>query len=154
MLKADILQGKLPKRPAVQPFKEIFSELSVVKSLVMRGTRIVIPRDLQWGIIALACEGHQGLTKTKQYLRSRVWFPAMDRKTTDYIETCRPCQAANSRCNPLFLKASQMPDRPWQKLVVDLMTLFLINFVISEPKSKPSQFVSVLLSLQLGLHKY
>ena len=123
MLKADILQGKLPKRPAVQPFKELFSELSVVKSLVMRGTQIVIPRDLQWDIIALAHEGHQGLTKTKQYLRSRVWFPGMDRKTTDHTATCRPCQAANSRCNPLFLKPSQMPDRPWQKIVIDFNDL-------------------------------
>ena len=119
MLKADVLRGKLSKRPAVQPFKEIFSELSIVKSLVMRGTRIVIPRELQQDIIALAHEGHQGLTKTKQYLRSRVWFPGMDRKTTEYIETCRPCQAANSRCNPQPLKPSQMPDRPWQKLAMD-----------------------------------
>ena len=119
MLKADVLQGKLSKRPAVQPFKEICSELSIVKSLVMRGTRIVIPRDLQQDIIVLTHEGHQGLTKTKQYLRSRVWFPSMDRKTTEYIETCRPCQAANSRCNPEPLKPSQMPDRPWQKLAMD-----------------------------------
>ena len=77
MLNADVLQGKLSKRLAVQSFKEIFSELSIVKSLVMRGTRIVIPRDLQQDITALAHEGKQGITKIKQYLRSRVWFPGM-----------------------------------------------------------------------------
>ena len=78
----------------------------------------MIPRDLLWDTIALAHEGHQGLTKPKQYLYSRVWFPGMDRNTTEYIKTCRPCQAANSR-NPEPLKPSQMPDRPWQKLAMD-----------------------------------
>ena len=128
MLKADILQGQLSKRPAVQPFKEIFSELSFVKSLVIRGTRIVISGDLQWDIIALAHEGHQGLTKTKQYLHSRVWFPSMDRKTTEYIEACRPCQAVSSRCNPEPLKPSQMPDRPWQKLAIDFKGPIASNY--------------------------
>ena len=129
MLKADILQGKLSKRLAVQPFKKIFSELSIVMSLVIKGTRIVIPGDLKWDIIALAHKGHQGLTKTKQYLRSRVWFPSMDRKTTKDIETCRPCQAANSGCkNPEPLKPSQMPDRHWQKLAMDFKGPIASNY--------------------------
>ena len=94
----------------------------------MRGTRIVIPRDLQRDILALAHEGHQGLTKTRQYLRSRIWFPGMDKKITEYIETCRPCQAANSLCNPQPLKPSQMADRPWQKLAMDFKGPIASNY--------------------------
>ena len=52
----------------------------------------------------------------------------MDRKATEYIETRRPCQAANSRCNPEPLKPSQMPDRPWQKLAMDFKGPIASNY--------------------------
>ena len=119
MLKADILKGDLSNRPEVRPFRGVFNELSIVRSLVLRGTRIVIPEALQSDVIALAHEGHQGLTKTKQYLRTRVWFPKMDQMTQEYIDTCLPCQAATDRNHTEPLKPTAMPERPWQKLAMD-----------------------------------
>ena len=54
MLKADILKGDLSNRPEVRPLRGVFNELSIVRSLVLRGTRIVIPEALQSDVIALA----------------------------------------------------------------------------------------------------
>ena len=56
-------------------------ELAVSASgnLILRGTRIVIPKSLQEHVVNLAHEGHQGLVKTKSLLRENVWFPNIDK---------------------------------------------------------------------------
>ena len=63
------------KNPALEPFKFVFPELKVVDGLVLRGDRIVVPNTLQNKIFNIAHEGHLGITKTENLLRSRVWFP-------------------------------------------------------------------------------
>ena len=65
----------------LRQFKHVIGELSVKDGVVMRGSRIVIPTKLQKREIAeIAHEGHQRLVKTKQLLRSRIWFPGLDGK--------------------------------------------------------------------------
>ena len=65
-------------------YNSIFTELAVVGGLVLQGPRIVVPRMLWNKVVKLAHEGHQGITKTKQYLRTRVWFPGLDKM----VEAC------------------------------------------------------------------
>jgi len=40
---------------------------------------MVIPKSLQEQVISICHEGHLEIVKTKQLLRSRVWFPGMRR---------------------------------------------------------------------------
>ncbi|CAB4045358.1 Hypothetical predicted protein, partial [Paramuricea clavata] len=47
--------------------------------IVLRGSRIVIPHSLQHRAISIAHEGHQGLVKTKQLIREKIWFPGIDK---------------------------------------------------------------------------
>ena len=51
-------------------YKAIRNELIVLGKLVLRGTRLVIPRTLRRQVLDLAHEGHQGIEKTKQRLRT------------------------------------------------------------------------------------
>ena len=48
-------------------------ELTCIGQVVLRGTRIVVPRKLRKRVLDLAHEGHQGIVKTKESLRSDVW---------------------------------------------------------------------------------
>ena len=41
--------------------------------------RLVMPFTLQTRVIDLAHEGHQGLVKSKQLMRTKVWFPGIDK---------------------------------------------------------------------------
>ena len=54
-------------------FKAVRNDLTVLGKLVLRGTRLVIPRKLRKQVLKLAHEGHQGIVKTKQRLRTKVW---------------------------------------------------------------------------------
>ena len=55
------------------------SELGAYESdLLLRGNWIVIPVSLHTKMVNLAHEGHQGLIRTKNLLRQKVWFSGMD----------------------------------------------------------------------------
>ena len=60
-------------------YMAVAGELCVIGQLVLRGTRIVIPKKLQPRTLALAHEGHLGVVGTKQNLRTKVWWPGMDK---------------------------------------------------------------------------
>ena len=53
-------------------YDPVFTELAVIGALVVRGAQIVVPRALRDKVVRLAHEGHQGITKTKEYLWTRV----------------------------------------------------------------------------------
>ena len=64
--------------PDLRSFRNIHAELSCLDNVVLRGTRLVLPRNLQHRAVNLAHEGHQGIVKTKSLLREKVWFPGID----------------------------------------------------------------------------
>ena len=102
-------------------YKAVRNELSVLGKLVLRGTRLLIPEKLLDRVVDLAHEGHQGLTKTKQRLRSKVWWAGIDRQVEAKCKTCHGCQLVGLPTPPEPLKHSEFPSQPWQDLAADLM---------------------------------
>ena len=66
-------------------------ELSVHDGLVLRGNRLVIPESLQQNVVSIAYQSHQGIIKTKQCIREKVWFNAIDKLVEDAVKSCIPC---------------------------------------------------------------
>ena len=58
--------------------------------------------------------------KTKQLLRSRVWFPGIDKSVERRIASCIPCQASTNSSQHEPLKMSPPPNRPWLQVSADL----------------------------------
>ena len=114
-----IEKGYIGNDPKLKPYKAIFSELGCAQGIIMRGDRIVIPSQLQNMVIESAHEGHQGEVKTKQLLRSKVWFPQMDKMVKEKIETCIGCQANTPYTTRDPLQPTKLPDGPWQDLAMD-----------------------------------
>ena len=101
-------------------FNKVFDELSVSDDdIVMRGSRLLIPESMQTRILELAHDGHQGLTKTKQLLRSKVWFVGIDKKAEEMIDRCESCQVNSKTVNYEKVVMSEMPGRPWEKVSMD-----------------------------------
>ena len=86
----DLKAGKMSQEVADTEFKKVFGELTITQGLLLRGDRLVIPRELQAKVIAAAHEGHQGEEKTLRYLRERVWFTGMTEMCKEYVQTCHP----------------------------------------------------------------
>ncbi|XP_014667395.1 PREDICTED: uncharacterized protein K02A2.6-like [Priapulus caudatus] len=108
--------------PEISQYQKVRGELSVTadQSLVLRGRRIVLPQSLRQRAIELSHEGHQGLVKSKQLLRAKVWFPNVDKLMADQIEKCIACQSnITTPQTTVPLQMTDLPDYPWQSVSVD-----------------------------------
>ena len=90
--------------------ERVKDELTVSASgnLILRGTRIVIPKSLQEHVVNLAHEGHQGLVKTKSLLREKVWFPNIDKLVETKVKSCGACSVATPESmSAMFVKRDE-----------------------------------------------
>lgn len=106
--------------PVVSKYIPVRNELSQWHGIVLRGTRLVIPQCLRARVLDLAHEGHQGIVKTKWRLRSKVWWPGIDREAEKYCRACYACQLV-SQATPPEPMARSYPSSPWTDIAVDLM---------------------------------
>ena len=88
-----LLHNHWPDNPDLQRFAKVRDELSASQGLLIRGTRIVMPKCLRQQTLSLAHEGHQGIVRTKQLLRQKVWWPGIDAEAETLVKTCLPCQS-------------------------------------------------------------
>ena len=87
--------------------------------LVLRRNRIVKPSSLRGKAVDLVHGGHQGIVKTKQLIRDKVWFPGID-KLAEEVKNHLSCQAASTKSPPLEpLRMTPLPSAPWKDVAVD-----------------------------------
>ena len=92
-----VVLGNWTKTKETHPYFCVKDELTATESLLLRGSRIVIPASLQSTTLQLAHEGHQGIVRTKQLLREKVWWPGIDKDVEHLIRSCTSCQAQSSQ---------------------------------------------------------
>ena len=114
------------RRPCVDAvefrlLERVKDELTVSASgnLILRGTRIVVPKSLQGHVVNLAHEGHQGLVKTKSLLREKVWFSNIDKLVESKVNSCEACLIATPECRREPFQMSPLPATPWKEISVD-----------------------------------
>ena len=121
----DLLHSGVTSLPSnidknLQPFRFIWTALSTVGGLLLRGDRVVLPKSLIKDALKIAHAGHMGICKTKRYLRSCVWFPNMDSLVEEEVRRCIPCAAVtpSSVSEPLLM--TPLPPEPWQLIAADI----------------------------------
>ena len=113
------LDGCAPSVP--QDYHHVRHELCAIGQLVMRGTRIVVPKVLRAQVLDLAHEGHPGIVKSKARLRNKVWWPRMDSDVERRCRTCHGCQLVSTPSPAPPVIPTELPDKAWQHLAVDLL---------------------------------
>ena len=63
--------------------------------------------------------GHLGMTKTKQMLREKYWFPTMNYMVEEMIKQCFECQVTTKRQRQEPLRMTEIPQNPWEVVSVD-----------------------------------
>ena len=127
LVKKEIRAGSKPSHKIPLEYKRVWSELCVIEDLLHKGRKIVLPNGEASGgagnirniALDIAHEGHIGMTDTKKYLRSRLWFPGMDRKVEDLVATCLPCSAATEVKHRDPLTPTTPPSTPWSRVAAD-----------------------------------
>ena len=72
-------------------YSAVQSELSAIGKLVLRGTRIIIPKVLCNRILDLVHEGHKEVVNMKQIQRSKVWWPGISNNVEKFCKSCFRC---------------------------------------------------------------
>lgn len=85
---------------APKSYLSVRNELTFIGHVILRGTRIVVPQSLRKRVVSLAHEGHQGVVKTKERLRTKVWWPGMDRDAERRCAECYGCQLVTKNVPP------------------------------------------------------
>jgi hypothetical protein len=58
---------------SVKPFQDFSDELAVVNGMLLRGTRLVVPKSMRPQILETIHEGHLGIEKCKRRHRVEWW---------------------------------------------------------------------------------
>lgn len=65
-------------------------------------------------------EGHQGLSRCRKRAQTSVWWPGLTADLKKILENCEFCRENKRAQRRDPLKPSPLPDRPWQRLGMDL----------------------------------
>ncbi len=109
-------------RRKLMPYRYVFDELSTADGLVLRGSKLVVPESLRDKVVTLAHEGHQGIVRTKQFLRATTWFPGMDKRIETEVAHCMACQVTVRTPQQEPLKPTTLPTEPWDTLAINRPT--------------------------------
>lgn len=106
----------------LKPYWNERQSIALVEDLLMCGSRIVIPSRLRQPVLEVIHEGHFGIEKCRARSKSSVWWPSIDADIQQMVKNCHSClkQSTNRK---MPLQQTKFPDRPWQRIAMDLFFL-------------------------------
>ena len=97
------------------------NELTVSEKndLILKDNCIILPNTLQ--SVAVQFKEHLGIVKTKSLLRTKVYFPNIDKMVENLIKDCISCQAIGKQNKPAKLNIMPVPERICQEINIDYL---------------------------------
>lgn len=72
-------------------------------------------------VLDAAHEGHPGIVAMKGRLRSKVWWPQIDKDAENIVKSCKSCTLVGSPNPPAPMKRRELPFAPWVDVAMDLL---------------------------------
>ena len=115
----------------VVPYFHYRDELAVSDGLIFRGERLIIPKGLRHEIKNDLHIGQTGRESCLRRARETIYWPGMNAEIKSYIETCEACREYETSNPKETLMSHEVPERPWQKVGVDIMTYKQKDYLIT-----------------------
>ena len=115
---------------SVQPFWDSRYDLTMIDGLMLKGSRIVVPKVLQADVLERLHNAHQGMDRTKRRARQSCYWPGMNSEIENMVSKCRECLKYKPSKVKEELQPRPVPTQPWQKVGSDLFEIKRRNFVI------------------------
>lgn len=114
----------------IKDLYHVRGELSIANGFLVRGSRIVVPKQMQVEILEKLHHGHLGMTKSRERANQTVWWSGLSSEIDNYIRQCTHCQMKrpSQRSEPMV--STPLPDRPWQKIGTDLLDYKGKTFIV------------------------
>ena len=95
-------------------------EMTVQNGLILKGTRIVIPKKMKLNILERLHTGHLGQDKCKRRARATVFWPGINKDIEKMVNQCSDCIDYRARHCPEPLVPHEVPTQVWSKVGSDL----------------------------------
>lgn len=106
---------------SIKKIKIIQNECCFNGDILLRGTRIVIPYNLRQRVLEAAHEGHPGIVAMKARLRTKVWWPRIDKDAEHLVKACLGCTLVSNPTSPHPMKRQALPAEPWVDVAMDFL---------------------------------
>ena len=85
---------------------------------------LVIPKSWKYMVLVEAHNklGHQGNSHTYCLMKRQYYWKGMNKDIRKYITNCILCQRENAKVQHYPLQMMEIPDRPFDKIAIDLIT--------------------------------
>ena len=115
----------------LRPYFHRKNELSVEQDCILWGARVIIPPKGREEMMKELHQEHLGSTKMKQFARSYIWWPGLDKDLEELASGCSVCLAHRVMPKKAPLHPWDWPEKPWVRVHADyagpvLGTYFLI----------------------------
>ena len=132
-LKNDIKTGKL-----------FDPEITIQNDILLRGSRVIIPKPLQKFILQELHSTHPGIVKMKALARNHCFWKGIDADIEKLVKSCRTC--CDVKKNPVQTTTHiwEPPSKNWERIHMDYAGPFMGHnfFLVIDAKSKwPEIFV-------------
>ena len=121
-----VLQGwRDGEEEEMRLFNRRSEELSVQDGCVLWGSRVIIPKKGQQGVLELLHDGHPSISRMKEIARSIVWWPGLTNEIEEMVRNRSQCQQHQKAPPQSPLHPWEWPDQPWLRLHIDHAGPFL-----------------------------
>ena len=134
MLKNIILKGwprsKVNCPPEVIEYWNARDNISVASDLVMKGSKIVIPKAMRQYALEKIHEGHMGIDKCRRRGREVLYWPHINNDIEQMVKNCSSCLTYSNREVAEPLHPHEIPVRPWQRVASDLFLHNAVTYLV------------------------
>ena len=126
--KQELIPGML------KPYWNYRDEITCIDGMLFKGHKLIIPKKLRPEMLLKVHEAHTGIVKCKSRARETLFWPGMVQEVENHVSKCEIC-AVNQNKNPKEpLIKTELPDRPWAVIGVDLFAFRGNNYLITVDK--------------------
>ena len=133
-LKNTVISGWPERKSQVDPelreYWNIKGEISVWDDLLLRQDRLIVPSSLREEMLSQIHSSHLGIEKCKRRARDLLYWLGMNQQIADMVSKCNTCNMYRNSQAKEPPKSHELPERPWQKIVVDLFELDKQEYVV------------------------
>ena len=133
-LKKTIMEGWPNELKSCHPrIKEYWNhrdELTIIDDIIMKGSKMVIPKLLRNEMLEKLHSSHLGIEKTQQRARDVIFWPGMISEIEAFLKRCDTCMATQNRQTKEPLQNHPIPKYLWQRVGTDIFHWRGNNYVI------------------------
>ena len=108
-------------------------DITVTEDIVVKGHRIIVPKDMREYMLNQVHKGHFGMDKCKMRMSNCCYWPNVNKEIEEMIRNCPTClefAPAKPKTKKKDMLHHEVPSTPWTKLATDIFHFQGANYLI------------------------